>query len=777
MIEINNSVNGTLLYKSPHVFHTIKDESVVAGITTSLSTGTLFSPIYTEKGPTNTVKYFSGATAASDLINTFGYPNARKLGLAYTAVYEHILAGGNVAVVSVKADDATCPAFIVNMCIQKSELVNSTGPGTGTPKRVQKTVGYVNEAWTTWDGTGAKVGAHFIEDDTANDETALKMKFDDDNDSTTPKAGTMKVLKIDSFKVWFEDAPAEKLAGIKSKDTLVNVVKNMVAEAKKAMKSPATKPTDVIRIPIVYGMYNGKGKYGNNFRAIFSSLNRTVAGRYYFESNVLDSKTGSFLPEMQQPTSLSTSRLEGQPLFIQRRYQSPYSTGEFYMNTLDNNDFNVLGEYLQKLLKDSDTGERTTLFSDEAKLNTEGTPDDAWKFSTAKAFDEEWKAAINRLNAPDDDDFHRLSLTDITALERTLGKFVVLGDDVKSGSLSEGTFQGGSEGILDRVGTLGFKWDTLFAKGTSGKVYIDDEIGEAITAGDLEAGTTGTKVLNDLFANAYMGLADYNVFNLLRNPADYIVDIGYPADIKKAMVAFSTNRDDVQVLFNSPVNTESIAQNLAWKRSFDIKGRNIYYYPASFEYVDSRTDKSYRVPLSFAVMFNVLEHYKNGFDTPIAGMENGVITGVETASGNGYGALTLKENDRLYEAGFNIVSSHREGLLYLDSQKSNYLLTETSKLQEFHNNSIVNRILKALYLSLQYEKHRLTSEEAVAKIVFKVDNQLNTEFAAKVKSLAYNGSFTSSYNEAIGLMTHEIGIQFYGTIKYHHIYLRALPNG
>ena len=116
-----------------------------------------------------------------------------------------------------------------------------------------------------------------------------------------------------------------------------------------------------------------------------------------------------------------------------------------------------------------------------------------------------------------------------------------------------------------------------------------------------------------------------------------------------------------------------------------------------------------------------------------------------------------------------------EGLVYLDSQKSNYLLTEVSALQEFHNNSITNRILKKLYLSLQYEKHRLNSPESVAKIVFKIDNELKSEFVGKVRNLSYEGAFESSYAESIGQMTHSIGIQYFVGIKYHFINLKALP--
>ena len=160
---------------------------------------------------------------------------------------------------------------------------------------------------------------------------------------------------------------------------------------------------------------------------------------------------------------------------------------------------------------------------------------------------------------------------------------------------------------------------------------------------------------------------------------------------------------------------------------------------------------------------------------PVAGIDNGSVSGVESGSGRGFGNMSLKENDRLFSAGFNICTSFSEGLVYLDSQKANYLLTEISALQEFHNNSITNRILKRLYVSLQYEKHRLNSPESVGKIVSKIDNELKSEFVGKVRNLSYQGAFESSYAESIGQMTHAIGIQYFIGIKYHFINIKALP--
>ena len=148
MIQIVNSVNKTLLYKSPHVYHTVEDNSVVPGVSVSINSGTLFTPIYSEKGPTDVVKFFSGPTALSDMVNTFGQPNTRKLGLAYTAAYEHVVGGGNVALISVKDSSATCAGFIVNMVVETKNSDNSA---------IKKTLGWIKPD-----------GSAFVEDPNAD---------------------------------------------------------------------------------------------------------------------------------------------------------------------------------------------------------------------------------------------------------------------------------------------------------------------------------------------------------------------------------------------------------------------------------------------------------------------------------------------------------------------------------------------------------------------------------------------------------------------------------
>lgn len=696
MIQIVNSPSGTLQYQVPHVFSTVVDGSIVPQATTSIATGTLFTPIYTDKGPTGEVKYFSGATAAADLIDTFGQPNTRKLGLPYSAAYEHALAGGNVAVISVKHESATNAAFIVNIVIETKNADTSN---------IEKTLG-----WIKADGSA------FVEDPLAS--VAGRKKPTSDH----------QIHKVSSKRVSFEVVEMKDINSIDELELFVQTAYN-VEEAK------ASNPGKKRAFPFIWGLYKGKGQYGNNFQMVFNKLVGTVKGRPYFEAQVYDRRTDSYVPTTKQAVSLSTDRIDTSPLFIGRRFSQPYSTGDFYVNTLDNNEFNYIGKIIQDELKS------VQLFPNTAV--TAG--------KEAEAMQERWESIATYFDLPEDDDYHRMSKFNPTDLAE-LGEFF---DTI---NLTLARFSGGSEGVLEEVSRKGFDWNAEFN-----------------TAG-ASLPTKNEKVLQQIFVKAFTGGYTSNVFNLLTNPCDYVIDLGFPLEVKKSIVNFATQRDDVQVLFNAPIESNTISEALAFKQSFNIQGRNYYYYPGSFNYVDTRTDKTIRVPQTFAMMFNVLDHYQNGFDKAIAGMDNGIITGVESGSGRGYGDMSLKENERLYTKGYNIISAHTDGLLYSDSQLANYLLTERSALQEFHNNSIINRILKKLYLSLQFEKHRLNSAEAVAKITFKIDNDIRSEFQNKVRALAYSGYFESAFTEAIGLMQHRLEIQFFNTIKYHHIYIQALPS-
>lgn len=694
MIQVVNSPNGNILFSTAHVYSTIIDASRVPAPTISSNTGTLFTPIYTDKGPTNVIRSFKGMNAYKSLQDTYGRYNIRRLGLSYATAILHAQSGGAVTCISVKHPSATNASFILNLVIESK---NSDGTS------IEKTLGWINP-----DGSG------FIAEPNAGTDNAVIKK---------PSSNHI-VHKIYTKRLSFE---VMEMKDINSIDELYNTAETLL-DLELNNVTPGSKRS----FPIMFGMYNGKGAYGNNFKLNLSSFKMTVNGRPTFQANIYDTKEDAFVYGTKQQVSLNDDKLDIDTLHIESRFNEPYSTGDFSIRLLDIDQLNAIGKIIQNTLNS------VTLFLNPTTAGVQATALVERIATLRKSFD-----------TPEDTDLHALSYLDITNVSN-LNEALVASKVPYSIP-----FTGGSEGLLSTM--TKFDWDFQANVAAAGQPVEN------------------RYVVADMFSDAYAGVTDIEVMSLSSNMADYIVDIGYPTAVKKSMQTLAENRDDIQVLFNAPITYNEINEAINWKRQFNIEGRNYYYTSGNHRFTDPVSKKTIIVPTSFARLFNVLEHYKNGFSEPIAGSTNGALSVVIPNSDRALGNKALAENSILEDNGFTPFVKHMNGYLWANSQKANYLLTESSALQNFHNNSIVNRILKKLYISLQDELHKLNSAPDIAKINRKVSNDLD-EFKTKVRSLSYTGFFQSSTDFNIGLMTHAIDIEFFNPIKWHNIKITALPS-
>ena len=285
MLQIVSSPSGSLQYRSAHVYHTIEDRSLVPAPTISSNTGTLYTPIYTDKGPTGKVMHFSGMTAYADLISTFGNPNTRRLGLPYTAAVLHAQSGGDVVVQSVKHESATYAGFIVSLCIESK---NEDG------SNIEKTLG-----WILPDGTG------FVEDAYAGTTSAL---IKQPTASHVPhKVYTQRISFVNS-----------EVKNMKTFDALELYVTSLFQQ-EIGNKSPGIKRV----FPLIYGLYNGKGSYGNNYNLYLTYNKTTVSGLPTFLATVYDKKLQEKVKLTSQVVSLSNVFQDGSPLYIERRFKRP----------------------------------------------------------------------------------------------------------------------------------------------------------------------------------------------------------------------------------------------------------------------------------------------------------------------------------------------------------------------------------------------------------------------------------------------------------------------
>ena len=75
MLEFVKNPSGRVMHVDASVSHNIIDNSAVPSPVSISNTGTLFVPIFAEKGLDGVVKHFTGLNGYKNLINQYGEPN------------------------------------------------------------------------------------------------------------------------------------------------------------------------------------------------------------------------------------------------------------------------------------------------------------------------------------------------------------------------------------------------------------------------------------------------------------------------------------------------------------------------------------------------------------------------------------------------------------------------------------------------------------------------------------------------------------------------------
>lgn len=683
-MEIVKATNGVLQHIASHTSHWVTDNSIVAIPVVSVNTGIMYMPIYTEKGPTNVLRTFVGTGSYNDLINTYGSPDVRRLGLPYTMAALHVANGGGLVAQSVKHKSAEFAGFIVAIQIENTEENGN---------EIKKTLG-----WVLPDGSG------FVEDPDASAKDAV------------PPSNAHVVHRITTKRI---SLVSVKVSKINSLDTLVRF-------ANKTLETELTKTvSERVRIlPIMYGMYNGEGDYGNNFQFVISDTHDTIEGRPYFKGEFYDTRLNSVVDNSGKAFSISKDYKSGIPLNVNLRFK-----GDFTVRSIDSYNLDKIGELLY-----NEFG-KVQIFNTSVNTSTEGKLYGANVEDAKNTFGEADKSTTR---------FNRLSYLNLVTLEQLAPAFVVKKTSVFN-------FYGGSEGLLSGMRTKGFDWD--YTANTAGVGQPEKR----------------ERVVANMFKEAFLGQRSAEIYNLWSNSADYILDPGFPDEVKMAAVSYINTRDDIQLVLNAPITISSIDEAIEWKKGNDYYSRLITYMPGNFEYLDTESSESIRVPETFGIMLNLIAHYtERGYAESIAGVDNGMLTLVTPGSGRAIGDLTLKSKDKLSNAGFVYLSAYADEKVFLDSSRANYLLNQRSSLQFFHNNSILNRMMKDVYRVLEPKRHKLNTDESVKRINEDVVLVLKP-YLSKVSSINYEGKFKSDYDKAIGLLSHDMAIVFNDEIDYNMV--------
>ena len=680
-IVTSSSSIPVVMFKSSHIAHSVVDNSAIPAPTLSAATGHLFTVVYTDRGVTDRLMTFNNNNNGyTEMLTMFGESNIRRLGLPYHYAVEHIRNGGDVSLISVKDETAKKSAFILYLKIVEKD-------DSGNPLKVL--IGHQLK-----DGTGF----------------------------TTLKSGLNPVeydpVKMTTFS--YEFSYEENIAGVTSMDELELLITSKLKTAK------ANK-----MYPLIYGMYNGRGTYGNNYTITFLNQVKTISGRPYFETRIYDRRTNGTIMERHN-TSLNQDKDEGgSSIYIGAPFNNIYrsmTNGSFAVKAIDDQYLNDLGEIIHDKL------EALKPFADPVKAGAE-----------AVAFVKRISDLTTQYSPDPYDKYHRMryfNITDPSAME----PYLFFKDKEPNNVAPDIDFAGGDNGVLTDM------------------KYFDWQYEVTPTTGDPY------KPLQKMFSNAFEGVTDENIFDYLRNPCDYTIDFGFPNQVKASMNAFGIQRSETQVILNAPITVDRNSAAIEWKLRNNYEDRNRFYLAANFEIEDPVLEIPVRVPASGPLMYNILNLYRQGFDSSLAHINFGTLNGVNPFSGRA-AVGRLAQTDSLLNAGMNHFVETASGYK-LDSQISNYKLTEVSSLQEFHNNCILNRTLKILYRALLAQKHTLVNDNTITQVDSLVNNEL-TEMRTKVNYLNVEVGYESNRDKAIGLMRIGLNFGFFNSNKYFFIIATA----
>lgn len=580
------------------------------------------------------------------------------------------------------------------------------------------------------------------------------------------------------------------LTGVTSWDALEYIVRNITPSANsKASKQGILRDHNSImknlensirtgspfgasfsyEVPILWGYCIGKGKYGNDFLINFANIKSDINGRPVMEATIYDTKKEIALPGSKKAVSINNDFVTGTPVLLDSAYARPNYEGDFKFATASHDVFDGIGTILESFIKVlvSKGNNGAYKFNEYEPVLNGGTS----YGPEGDLFIKNLLAYADLFVESEDSNYHRLQYLDLTRVHD-------LPFTINSSGIQHYSFNGGHEGELQFMKE--FDWDFNFEDPKLNAKYglnsaSDPDVIELFEFYKRKYGPR--RIVEEMFANAFSGAKNPEIRSLFSNAADYIIDAGYPISVKNAIIELCEERDEIFYVLNTSIGNTTIDQSVREKLSIMNKdSRNAFYLAGDFEWVDPDSQRSVRVPASFAMLKILFDHYNEGYSSSICGVDRGAVEFVQPYSLRGVGNLTLAENDILHDAGINHFTANAGGRVYLDSQITNYHTgKEISSLQEVHNNSIINRIIKDCYIQLQKYKHLLANDDTVSFVQERVNQNIMAKYNTKVASLSYTCKFNSGYDKAIGLLSHSIDIQFNNTIKYHHVTIKALP--
>lgn len=295
---------------------------------------------------------------------------------------------------------------------------------------------------------------------------------------------------------------------------------------------------------------------------------------------------------------------------------------------------------------------------------------------------------------------------------------------------------------------------------------------EKILAVDTEYGSqivdTVTLDVSKEIADMFNGVKTFEIYDLVMTPGDIIIDLGYDEQIHQAIAGFLEKRIDIVALLNA-VPYKQLADIKGWGTTNKFNSPKIFKYYGRVDELDLTIGNYVKVPLTTNYMKNVLKWYIGGMNGSLIQPPIGILLGVDRY--NLYPNIT-NPNDLsdLKALGFNTILVSNDGIRLNDQLCD--IQGVYSPYHELHNQLIIGRIIKDVYNFLEGERHTLTTVTNVSLTSRKCTEMLNRNYGTLVESLRVNLYYRQEGAENdLGTLTDELIIKLTKTDKSRKIVL------
>lgn len=328
-----------------------------------------------------------------------------------------------------------------------------------------------------------------------------------------------------------------------------------------------TNPNAVV-LPMFSFLYRGRGKYGNNIEMGIeksSSILKTSTGNYsIYHLTILDKLTKTVLDVVPFTHGLDVFDGNGSPLNLvagMEEFGSPLKQRLYQDNMHDFDDIfeimlqNILDQL--KVLKDAETDPMTelediyTVISDIRTTYTENN-------NTIPA--------INLI-----DPFGTLAVDSDENEEIWTSLFNMPEDKIYTFNMAYG-----DDGYMKKMKR--FDWD------------FETTVGES----------AGVKAISRLYKYFFQGSITKDIYDRILNRSDYIIDIGFPLEVKLAACNFTSdvNRPDILFFMNAPISLTTVDELKVFDKSYTTDNINVFKYAQSGNVKDVSTNKWLKVPVT-----------------------------------------------------------------------------------------------------------------------------------------------------------------------------------